>query len=185
MSLKQNLIPSPLRTTTLQASAGVVVPVMWSPKSSADCLDYTLDFSGLLAGTGDTLASVQSTRVITDQGTDYELKIMWSAVTGPLVVAFLVSGRPGSQQKLLFEIGTTQGRVYCVAVVLQITTLTPATAPPSDFPSDTLTNGGVLIAGIKPLPSGYASNGGAVVMAGAATTPSGYASNGGLIVSIQ
>lgn len=144
MTTMHNLTPSPLRTATIQPHASVLSQVLWSPKASADCLDYTLDFSSLLAGTGDTLASIQSAVVTTDQGSTYDLKIMWSGVAGLLAVAFLASGRPGSQQKILFEIITTQGRVCSVLAVLQISTLTPATAPPVEFPSDTLTNGTVL-----------------------------------------
>jgi len=164
MTTVHNLTPSPLRTVTLQSCTGLFAQVMWTPKASADCLDYVLDFSTLLAGTGDTLTAIRSAVVTTATGGEYDLNVMWSAVAGPLVVAFLASGQPNTAQKVLFEIITQQGRVYSVMAVLQITALTVATAPPDDFPADTLTNGKVLIAGIEALPSGYSSNG-RVVMA--------------------
>ncbi|WP_207729010.1 collagen-like triple helix repeat-containing protein [Gluconobacter cadivus] len=167
-----NLTPSPLRTVTLQSCTGLYAQVMWTPKASADCLDYVLDFSTLLAGTGDTLTAIRSAVVTTATDGDYDLKVMWSAVAGTLVVAFLASGQPNTAQKILFEITTQQGRVYSVMAVLQITALTVATAPPGDFPADTLTNGKVLIAGIEALPSGYSSNG-RVVMATEDAAPVG------------
>ncbi|WP_268898562.1 collagen-like protein [Gluconobacter cadivus] len=172
MTTVHNLTPSPLRTVTLQSCTGLFAQVMWTPKSSADCLDYVLDFSTLLAGTGDTLTAIRSAVVTTAPGGQYDLKVMWSAVAGTLVVAFLASGQPNTAQKVLFEITTQQGRVYSVMAVLQITALTVATAPPSDFPADTLTNGKVLIAGIEALPSGYSSNG-RVVMATEDAAPVG------------
>mgnify|MGYP004706699061 CR=1 FL=1 len=171
MTTIHNLTPSPLRTITLQGCNGVVSQVTFCPKSSADCLDYSLDFSALLAGTGDTLVAIRSAKVITASG-DYALTVMWSAVAGTMVVAFLASGQPDTTQKILFEITTQQGRVYSVMAVLQITDLTAATAPPSDFPADTLTNGNVLIAGVEALPSGYSSNG-QVVMATEDAAPVG------------
>ncbi|MBS1075283.1 collagen-like protein [Gluconobacter sp. Dm-73] len=165
MTTVHNLTPSPLRTVTLQSCTGLYAQVMWTPKASADCLDYVLDFSTLLAGTGDTLTAIRSAVVTTATGGDYDLKIMWSAVAGTLVVAFLASGQPNTAQKILFEITIQQGRVYSVMAVLQITALTAATAPSgsADFPVDTLTNGKVLIAGIEALPSGYSANGRVVV----------------------
>ncbi|GBQ87065.1 phage fiber-tail adaptor protein [Gluconobacter albidus] len=171
MTTIHNLTPSPLRTIVLQGSNATVSQVTFCPKSSAECLDYTLDFSALLAGTGDTLTAITSATVITASG-DYALTIMWSAVAGTMVVAFLASGQPNTTQKILFEITTQQGRVYSVMAVLQITDLTVAIAPPSNFLSDTLTNGSVLIAGVEALPSGYSSNG-QVVMATEATAPVG------------
>ncbi|MBS1028092.1 phage fiber-tail adaptor protein [Gluconobacter albidus] len=172
MTTVHNLTPSPLRTVTLQSCTELFAQVMWTPKASADCLDYVLDFSTLLAGTGDTLTAIRSAVVTTATGGEYDLKVMWSAVAGPLVVAFLASGQPNTAQKILFEITTAQGRVYSVMAVLQITPLTAATAPPGDFPADTLTNGKVLIAGIEALPSGYSSNG-RVVMATEDAAPVG------------
>lgn len=174
MTTIHNLTPSPLRTVTLQSCTGLFAQVMWTPKASADCLDYVLDFSTLLAGTGDTLTAIRSAVVTTATGSSYDLKVMWSAVAGPLVVAFLASGQPNTAQKILFEITTQQGRVYSVMAVLQITALTAATAPSGsgDFPADTLTNGKVLIAGIEALPSGYSSNG-RVVMATEDAAPVG------------
>ncbi|MCP1274020.1 hypothetical protein NKW43_10055 [Gluconobacter albidus] len=172
MTTVHNLTPSPLRTVTLQSCTGLFAQVMWTPKASADCLDYVLDFSTPLAGTGDTLASIASATVTTAQGSSYDLTIMWSAVAGTQMVVFLASGQPNTAQKILFEITTQQGRVYSVMAVLQITALTVATAPPSDFPADTLTNGKVLIAGVEALPSGYSSNG-RVVMATEADAPVG------------
>ncbi|MEJ5141320.1 phage fiber-tail adaptor protein [Gluconobacter albidus] len=172
MTTVHNLTPSPLRTVMLQSCTGLFAQVMWTPKASADCLDYALDFSTLLAGTGDTLTAIRSAVVTTATGSAYDLKVMWSAVAGPLVVAFLASGQPNTAQKILFEITTQQGRVYSVMAVLQITALTAATAPPSDFPADTLTNGKVLIAGIEALPSGYSANG-RVVMATEDAAPVG------------
>ncbi|WP_301271859.1 phage fiber-tail adaptor protein [Gluconobacter albidus] len=172
MTTVHNLTPSPLRTVTLQSCTGLFAQVMWTPKASADCLDYVLDFSTLLAGTGDTLTAIRSAVVTTATGSAYDLKVMWSAVAGPLVVAFLASGQPNTAQKILFEITTQQGRVYSVMAVLQITALTVATTPPGDFPADNLTNGKVLIAGIEALPSGYSSNG-RVVMATEDAAPVG------------
>ncbi|MEN3168094.1 hypothetical protein [Gluconobacter sp. OJB] len=172
MTTVNNLAPSPLRTIVLQGRNGTISQVVLCPKASADCLDYVLDFSTLLAGTGDTLTAIRSAVVTTATGGAYDLKVMWSAVAGPLVVAFLASGQPDTTQKILFEITTQQGRVYSVMAVLQITALTVATAPPSDFTADTLTNGKVLIAGIEALPSGYSANG-RVVMATENTAPVG------------
>ena len=172
MTTVHNLTPSPLRTVTLQSCTGLFAQVMWTPKASADCLDYVLDFSTLLAGTGDTLTAIRSAVVTTATGSAYDLKVMWSAVAGPLVVAFLASGQPNTAQKILFEITTQQGRVYSVMAVLQITALTVATTPPGDFPADTLTNGKVMIAGIEALPSGYSANG-RVVMATEDAAPVG------------
>lgn len=165
MTTVHNLTPSPLRTIVLRGAFGTFSEVICAPKSSADCLDYTFDFSALLAGTGDTLASIQSVSVATAaQNGNYDLKVMWSAVAGNLLVAFFASGQPSTTQKILFGITTEQGRVHFVMAFLQITALTPATVPPGDFPADTLTNGKVLIAGIEALPSGYSANG-RVVMA--------------------
>jgi len=172
MTTVHNLTPSPLRTVTLQSCTGLYAQVMWTPKASADCLDYVLDFSTLLAGTGDTLTAIRSAVITTATGGNYDLKVMWSAVAGTLVVAFLASGQPNTAQKILFEITTQQGRVYSVMAVLPITALTVATAPPGDFPADTLTNGKVLIAGIEALPSGYSANG-RVVMATEDAAPVG------------
>ena len=171
MTTIHNLTPSPLRTIVLQGRNGTVSQVILSPKSSADCLDYTLDFSAILAGTDDTPATIKST-TLTATGDAYELKAMWSTVSGTMVVVFLASGQPDTTQKILFEITTQQGRVYSVMAVLQITALTGATAPPSDFTADTLTNGKVLIADTETLPSGYSSNG-RVVMATEAAAPIG------------
>ncbi|MBF0877018.1 collagen-like protein [Gluconobacter cerevisiae] len=171
MTTVNNLAPSPLRTIVLQGRNGTTPQVILCPKASADCLDYTLDFSALLAGTDDTPTAIRSA-TLTATGGQYDLKVMWSAVAGPLVVAFLASGKPDTTQKILFEITTQQGRVYSVMAVLQITTLTAATAPPSNFLPDTLTNGKVLIAGIEALPSGYSSNG-RVVMATENAAPVG------------
>ncbi|MQR99912.1 phage fiber-tail adaptor protein [Gluconobacter aidae] len=173
MTTVHNLTPSTLRTTVLEGAVGTLSQVIFSPKASADCLDYTLDFSALLAGTGDTLASIRSATVMTTAGGNYALAIVWSAVAGTQLVTFLASGQPNTTQKILFEVTTSQGRVYSVMAVLQITNLTAATAPPSsDFPVDTLTNGKVLIAGVEALPAGYSSNG-RVVMATEDGTPVG------------
>lgn len=171
MTTINNLAPSPLRTIVLQGRNGTTSQVILCPKASADCLDYTLDFSALLAGTDDTPTAIRSA-TLTATGGQYDLKVMWSAVAGTMVVAFLASGQPDTTQKILFEITTQQGRVYSVMAVLQITPLTAATAPPSNFLPDTLTNGKVLIAGIEALPSGYSSNG-RVVMATEDAAPVG------------
>lgn len=172
MTTVNNLTISPLRTITLQPCPGTIGPIRLAPKASADCLDYTLDFSAILQGTGDTLKAIQSATVTTATGTAYDLTVMWSAAAGTLVVAFLASGEPGTVQKLLFEIETVQGRVYSVLTLVQITNITDATEPPSNFPPDVLTNGKVLIAGVEALPSGYSSNG-RVVMATEADAPVG------------
>ncbi|MFT8808860.1 hypothetical protein [Gluconobacter sp.] len=173
MTTVHNLTPSPLRTIVLQGSTGTVSQVICAPKASADCLDYTFDFSALLAGTGDTLTAIRSATVITAGGGDYALAIMWGAVAGSQLVMFLASGQPNTTQKILFEVTTVQARVYSVMAVLQITALTQATAPPSDtFPSNTLTNGNVLIADTEALPAGYSSNG-RVVMATEEEAPVG------------
>ncbi|GBR45089.1 collagen-like triple helix repeat-containing protein [Gluconobacter roseus] len=164
MTTVHNLTPSPLRTIVLQGCNGTVSQVTFCPKSSAECLDYTLDFSALLSGTGDTLTAIRSATVMTAASEDYALTIVWSAVAGTQLVTFLASGQPNTTQKILIEVETAQGRVYSVMAVLQITTLTPATALPSDVPVDTLTNGKVLIAGVEALPTGYSSNGQVVMV---------------------
>lgn len=185
-----SIVPSAARTYPVPTAS--VLPAgfqpLWiqlAPKSSADVMDYTLDFTQWIGLTGDTVSNV-TVNVPTSTQT-YPVVAIATQVNGPLATFLLASGMPNTQTAFTVEITTAQGRVYSQAVQIVVTGTTPATPAPNAgsgivLPDDVTVNGGVLQAGATPLPAGTSSNGGIVMLATGATPPVGYVSNGNVLM---
>lgn len=158
---------------------------MLAAKSSADILDYTVDLSTALAGTGDAIISAEILLPVHNER--HPLSIVWKQISGMQIVFMLASGQPRTIFRFGMEINTDQERRFVQPLQITITSASPAVDPPDPdapvFPSDVTLNGSVLTAGTSNLPGGFASNGGAIVrLDPSIPIPAGYASNGGLIV---
>lgn len=191
MSLPDNLIPSASRTYIVPAerqpeacgSASTwdalrlrgIIPsfgasscqcrATFPDKSSADVLDYAVDFSAWLADTGDTIETVLVTYPDTT-GLTYDLTDLWAdAYQGETVVVMLASGRPGTKQRVVVTVETVEGRTKAVPIEIKITRATPATDPPAtvQIPADATVNGGVWMVGNTPLKLPLYSNGGVIM----------------------
>lgn len=189
MTLPFSLRAAASRTYSVPVPAAgtVCAPLLLAPKSSADVLDYTLNFSIFLSGTNDTLTAVEVSSDSNQSGA-CSVTAVRTEINGATVTLLLASGQPYSVTVTNVKVTTAQGRVFVVSLQVQITGVTPATLPllPSstDFPADVTANGGVLTAGTAALPPGFESNGGAIVRVDPfISIPTGYAANGGLIVS--
>ncbi|WP_291365389.1 hypothetical protein [Acetobacter sp. UBA5411] len=172
MSLPDTLIPSAARTYVVPADAspdvcgGVstwdalrirgIIPMFsgsscqckarFPAKSSADILDYAVDFSAWLADTGDTIETVSVTFPDTT-GLTYDLTDLWADVyQGETVVIMLASGRPGTKQRVVVTVETTEGRTKAVPIEIKITRATPATDPPNNLiPTNALALNGIYL----------------------------------------
>ncbi|NHN93459.1 phage fiber-tail adaptor protein [Acetobacter sicerae] len=172
MSLPDNLIPSASRTYVVPAErqpeacgsvstwdalrlrgiipefggASCQCRATFPPKSSADILDYAVDFSSWLADTGDAIEVVSVTYPDTT-GLTYDLTDLWADVyQGEIVVIMLASGRPGTKQRVVVTVETVEGRTKAVPIEIKITRATPATDPPSNFiPTNALSLNGTYL----------------------------------------
>lgn len=124
------VVPASLR---LRGLLGQAVTVSWSPKSSADTLDFTLDTSEWLHGTGDYLASVVAS-VTTASGQKTDMRVLWATLVNGMACLFLSGGIPGTVQTVLVSITTQQGRSLSQPVAIAILSTSPAT-PPATAPS--------------------------------------------------
>lgn len=158
-----SLSPATSRFFTVSATykCGGASVVNIPPKSSADLLDYTFDFSFVLSGTSDVITNVAFISRA-DEG-DYELTAVWGVISGQTVTIFLASGNPGSVVPFAIEITTQQGRVFAAPCTICINRVTDATvAPTYDELADAIKNNGGVAIAVKTLPDGYTSNGGVV-----------------------
>jgi len=133
-----NWQPSPVRTiavptaTNLRARSLVPlsVSISWAPKSSADNLDFTLDATDWLAGTGDYLMA-PSASVPSATGLQTDLAVLYATLINGMAVIHLGGGAPGTTQQVLVALTTQQGRRKSLLVTIAITDETDATAPGS------------------------------------------------------
>lgn len=125
-----------------------------APKSSADVLDYTLDFTTWLENTGDSLTGDVTVSFPDSVGGDYDMVTVFADVYNTTqVVVMLASGMPRTRQHVQVSVETVQGRVKVVECILRITNDSPATPGPKPviIPSDAYLNGDVWMVGsIKP-----------------------------------
>ncbi|GAN63202.1 hypothetical protein AA0313_0909 [Acetobacter indonesiensis NRIC 0313] len=132
--LSPNWCPAPARCIPLAVPAGLrlrglvgqAVTLSWAPKSSADTLDFTLDPTDWLQGTGDYLASVSAT-VPTATGQTADLTVLWASLINGMACLFLGGGVPGTVQTVMVRVTTQQGRSLCQPVSLAITATGAAT----------------------------------------------------------
>lgn len=122
-------IPTP---TNLRGPSLVAVQeaLSWSPKSSADVLDYALDPTAWLAGTGDFLLSPISVTVPSSTGLETDLSCLWATNLAGMAVIFMAGGAPGSAQAVNVALQTQQGRRITVSVSIAISSVTNAVPPP-------------------------------------------------------
>lgn len=92
------------------------------PKASAAILDYTIDFTNALAGTGDTLSNDGiSVTVTTATGSTSDLSTQWAAVyNGTQAVCMLAAGPAGTMQIATVQVRTTQGRTCTQQIIIPI-----------------------------------------------------------------
>lgn len=169
MSLPDNLIPVPGRTYTVPADqsptatqdcggwaafrlSGFVTSQSCSCqsqpfiKSSADCLDYAIDFTDWLGNTGDAINTV-SVSFPDAQGLSYDLTALWDQIySDTVVVVMLASGPPRTRQSVVVEITTEQGRTKAATFVVRISNATVATDPPDNLiPTNALSLNGIYL----------------------------------------
>lgn len=82
-------------------------------KASSEELDYSIDFTKLLADSSDSIISYD---VIADQG----VTISSHSVSGAIVIAWASGGQPGCQYKITFNIATSGGRKFSRTIKLNI-----------------------------------------------------------------
>ncbi|NPD67315.1 hypothetical protein HN018_06970 [Lichenicola cladoniae] len=103
------------------------VHLEWAAKASADCLDFALDPSPVLADAGDTLvgASVTVPAVVNDT----DLVVLWCTIIGGLVVIMTGGGQPCTRVPVQVTLTTAAGRRLFESVLLPIDNDSPATVP--------------------------------------------------------
>lgn len=108
------------------------VPQM-AAKSSAGVLDYVIDFTSLLTDTGDSIKNQGVTAVVrTSGGRTADLTVMWAdTYDGNQAVVMLASGPPGTYQIVNVQVETVQGRTYVQQIIIPVSRVTDAVAPPS------------------------------------------------------
>lgn len=100
----------------------------WVPKASGDNLDFTLDPTGWLWGTGDYLASVKAD-VLTVTGAATDLAVLWTTVLHGMACIFLGGGIPDTVQQVQVAVTTQQGRSLVQTVSIAILADAPAALP--------------------------------------------------------
>lgn len=123
-------VPASLR---LRGLLGQTVALAWAPKASADTLDFTLDATEWLRGTGDYLASVAA-NVPTAAGQETDMRVLWATLVNGMACLFLSGGAPGTVQTVLVSVTTQQGRSLSQPVSVAIHSTSPAT-PAATAPS--------------------------------------------------
>lgn len=160
--------------------------IRMTPKSSADIVDYSVDFSEALEDTGDTILTVIP-KVLSVAQSPYDLTVMYVGVyentTASIIVA---SGIPSSLQEVDIQIQTKQGRVLNKQIRIWINTLTPATPAPSlipTLPADAILDGRCFLTQQSPLNAPLFTNGGVIMTYEDDVIPTGTLCNGGVLIS--
>lgn len=166
----QPIIPSIATRSAIQLAA----------KSSADLIDYTLDFSAWFSDTSDTLYGTPLVTFPDASGSDYDLTDTFvEARDGTQVVFRLASGIPRTRQRVRVSIETQQGRTKVVDCAIRITNASDATLPPAavQIPADATLNGRVYMVGATAPTLPLFSNGGVLMTEDADNPPAGSIAN--------
>lgn len=158
-TLPDGLIPSPLRCYALPGPipepvrnrlpgtsfADAFRTAVWPEKSSADILDFSVDFTAWFGSTDDVISGNPSVSITLGDGaalpgSGYDLASVWTGASETIAVVMLASGQPGTAYRVTVAIHTDQGRTKTVTLLLRVNTDTPATAPPAA--GSTITVGG-------------------------------------------
>ncbi len=105
-------------------------PLTWPVKDPSDTLDYSVDFSRVLAGDcGDGIATLDVAISPSNPG---DLLLTRSQAEGTLAILWLSSGTTGSTYAVTVVAGTNSGRVIARTIGLSVLTL----STPSPFGVD-------------------------------------------------
>ena len=126
LTLPGGLAPDPARIWRVSAQHSMG---QWPVKSSPDLLDYGVDFSAFLTGSGDTIES-HTISVQTATGSTYDLTLVWDTHDDTCVLLMLGSGPPSTQQCIRIQIVTAQGRRFEQMMRLWIVDYIPASGKP-------------------------------------------------------
>lgn len=131
--------PAAVRTlvipTAMILSTGVSGPeaiIIAPAKHSADSVDYTLDPSAWLSGTGDYIN--QCIASICPDSVDENLALGWYSVVNGCAAFFVGGGCPGKAYVVFCDIQTQQGRFKRISVTIPVvsySTQSPARIVPS------------------------------------------------------
>lgn len=172
MILPDNLIPSPGRTYTVPADTapdtcgsvstwdalrirGIIPSSSGSScqceadhfeKSSADVLDYAVEFADWPGDGGDSIVSV-SVSFPDSTGNAYDLVALWAKLADDTTAVFmLASGERRKKYSVVVTVVTEQGRTKTATIYVTITRDTPDTLPPTE-PAlvNAVTQGGVQV----------------------------------------
>lgn len=128
-------LPAPARTIPVPVIASIrfrglekyIPSLTWTPKSSIDQLDFTLDPTEWLAGTEDYLLSPIAK--VMPSSASVDIVVLWSSLINGMAVIFLGGGQPEQTYSIQVTLTTRQGRSQVVLVEISITQNSQVSVP--------------------------------------------------------